>query len=193
VHLPGNRNAGERRAQLTQNVDLFPTLAGYFGAPFTHPVHGHSFLDIAAKNAPTRHACALYGWYGKTANITDGRFTLFQPPARRENDPLFQYFLTPTRYHRLFAAETFRHAELGMFLPHAGVPVLRTPGPPRGEFGFLEELFEGRLYDIVADYRQERNLWAEEPRERERLQELLVAEMRRVDAPDEQYDRLGLR
>ena len=33
VHLPGDLKAGERRSQLTQSIDLFPTLVEYFNAP----------------------------------------------------------------------------------------------------------------------------------------------------------------
>ena len=51
VHLPGDKNAGETRVQLTQNIDLFPTLLEYYDVPFEHPVHGVSFLDAAKENA----------------------------------------------------------------------------------------------------------------------------------------------
>jgi hypothetical protein len=48
------------------------------------------------------------------------------------------------------------------------------------------------LFDRRADPGQTRNLWDEEPEERERMLGLLLELVEREGAPPEQLDRLGL-
>ena len=38
-------------------------------------IHGASWKAILEDNAPAVHEWALYGVYGQTVNVTDGRFT----------------------------------------------------------------------------------------------------------------------
>jgi len=189
VHLPGSKNAGQRRSQLTQNIDLFPTLIEYFGAEIEHAIHGRSFLDITEQDAPERHDAVLFGWYGKTVNVTDGQHVYFRGPASPDNSPLYQYFLMPTEYHHRMSADRFRDAELGHFLPYIDIPVLRVPGIP--EFGIHEEIFENRCFSLVEDYRQRRDLCGTTAERR--IQDVLVEAMQRADCPEEQFERLGLR
>ncbi len=47
LHLPKGAEAGRRVQQLTQPVDLLPTLLGAFGQPIPEQVHGHSLLPVA--------------------------------------------------------------------------------------------------------------------------------------------------
>jgi len=192
VHLPGNQNAGERRNQLTQSVDLFPTLTQYFNTTINHSIHGIPFLDIAINNNENGRDCAIYGWYAKTVNITDGKYTLMKAPQNSSNSPLYQYFLTPTHYHRLFDKSVFDKAEFGYFLKYTDVPVIRTPGASRGEFGFHDELFESRFYDIENDYAQTHNLYDDADDLTLQYLDLLRKTMRQIDAPEEQFERLGL-
>jgi hypothetical protein len=91
-------------------------------------------------------------------------------------------------YHRRFAMEAFREAELGRFLPHVDGPVLRIPH--RGRLAEGDELLKTRLYDIRSDYAQAADLAgcaAEEG-----MVAKLTAALREADAPVEQYERLGL-
>ena len=84
VHIPGDRHAGERRTQLTQNIDIMPTLLDYYNIPIRHPIHGASWKDILEGDGPARHEAVLYGWYGQTVNLTDGTHTYFRAPASEE-------------------------------------------------------------------------------------------------------------
>lgn len=188
VHLPRSLNAGERRRQLTQSIDLFPTLVDFFGASFDHAIHGRSFFDIALDNAPPKHDAVIFGWYGKTVNVTDGEYVYFRGPASRDNSPLHQYYLMPTEYHHRMDANRMKDAELGPFLPYLDIPVLRVPGMP--EFGIHEEIYEHKCFNIAEDYHQLRDLCGTDAETR--MRETLEDAMRRADSPGEQFERLGL-
>jgi len=188
VRLPGGAHAGERRSQLTQNVDLFPTVLDYHGIPFANPVHGESWRPMIEANAPARRRAALYGWHGQTVNVTDGRHTYLRAPARADNRPLLRYFLTPSAYHQhdVCGQEFYQGAELGRFLPWTDCPVLRAPrGCPRSP-----DWADTRLHRLADDYAQERNLAGTALEET--CEQVLVEAMRIHDAPVEQYERLGL-
>ncbi len=188
VHLPEGLHAGERRSQLTQNIDLFPTLIEFFNANFTHAIHGKSFLDIAQHNAIQKRNAAIFGWYGKSVNVTDGTHVYFRGPKNRENDPLYQYFLMPTQYHHRMDSTRFSNAKLGYFLPHIDIPVLRVPGLQ--EFGAHEELLTPYCFNITNDYHQEKNLCGTSVEEQ--MKQLLIQAMACADSPKEQFERLGL-
>ena len=51
VHLPGSKHAGETRDQLTQNIDIFPTILDYHNVPCSNPVTGLSWKDTLENNA----------------------------------------------------------------------------------------------------------------------------------------------
>ena len=186
--LPGNRHAGERRSQLTQNIDVMPTLLSYFGIGVDHAIHGESLQDVLERNAPVRRDAALYGWFGMQVNVTDGAHTYMRAAASAENAPLYLHYQMPTTYsyHSLPGAGIFRDAEFGRFLPYTDMPVVRA----RADVPRPERLRESQLYDIVSDPGQMRNLLGT-PAEG-RYIELLRAAMARADSPPSQYERLGL-
>ena len=188
VHLPGGKNAGERRSQLTQNIDLFPTLVEFFQAQSERAIHGESFLDIAEHNTAQKHDAVIFGWYGKTVNVTDGEYVYFRGPASRGNSPLYHYFIMPTEYHHRMKAHRLKDAELGRFLPYIDVPVLRVPGIP--EFGIHPEIFENRCFNIADDYHQLHDLCGTDAEKR--MQDMLIQAMKKADSPPEQFERLGL-
>jgi len=189
VHLPGSKNAGERRSQLTQNIDLFPTLIEFFEGKIENVIHGRSFLDIAENDAPQQHDAVIFGWYGKTVNVTDGESVYFRGPASRDNSPLYQYFLMPTDYHHRMKADRMKDAEFGRFLPYIDMPVLWVPGIP--EFGIHEEIFENKCFNIADDYHQLHDLCGTAAEKR--MQDMLVNAMEDADCPEEQFERLGLK
>jgi len=188
VHLPGSQHAGERRDQLTQNVDLMPTILDYFGVPIEHPIHGESWRPMLDRNAPAQRQAVLYGWYGQTVNVTDGKHTYFRAPATDDNQPLYRYFLTPGAFsmRNVCGKGFYDQAELGPFLPYTDYPVIRS----HVQRNRSEDWAETMLYDLATDYGQTVNL-AGTPRE-ETYERLLIETMAAMDAPAWQYERLGL-
>ncbi len=190
VHLPGSAHAGERRQQLTQNIDLMPTLLEYFGAPCNTPVHGHSWMDILVNNGPAKREAALYGWFGQTVNLSDGRHTYLRAPANEDNQPLYRHFITPTTYsqHDLPDFAGFMQgAELGKFLPYTDCPVLRVPLQRKRS----PEWAETMLFDLTEDHAQTNNLAGTDLEAK--YEKLLINTMQQMDAPPSQYQRLALK
>ena len=119
IHLPGGRNAGERAEGVTQNIDLFPTILEYFsrekeermeraqrrkeqdkknlaGRTFippdwSMPVQGRSLWPLLNREKEKIRDYAIYGWFGKPVNITDGEYTNFRVAANDKNAPLYLY------------------------------------------------------------------------------------------------------
>jgi len=189
IHLPGSWHAGERRTHLSQNIDILPTVMDYFDLEFGHRIHGRSLREVMEKDAPSERRAALYGWFGQTVNLTDGKYTYFRAAAREDNQPLYRHFLSSvgSSYHDLPSGRYYEGAEFGSFLPYAGMPVLRAPAHSKRNPHHADT----RLYDIENDYAQENDLAGTEMAKG--YEELLVQTMKGLDSPSSQFERLGLR
>ncbi|MEE8398189.1 MAG: sulfatase-like hydrolase/transferase, partial [Desulfobacterales bacterium] len=188
VKLPGNLHAGQRRKQLTQNIDLMPTLLDYCNIPITHPIHGESLRGVLENDAPVKRQGAIYGWFGMPVNVTDGHYTYFRAAAREDNGPLFQHFQIPTSYshHDVPRGQFFQETEIGQFLPYTDMPVFRS----RWTSKRWNTVKDSLLFDIHSDPGQEHNLAGTEMEKT--YIELLRETMAKMDAPSAQYERLGL-
>ena len=81
VHFPGNARAGEHAHQLTQAIDIMPTVLDAHGCEIPADVRGASLVPLMTDpDAPTRDY-ALYGVHAMTVNVTDGRYTYFRAPV----------------------------------------------------------------------------------------------------------------
>ena len=99
VHFPGNARAGEHAHQLTQAIDIMPTVLDAHGCEIPADVCGASLVPLMADpDAPTRDY-ALYGVHAMTVNVTDGRHTYFRAPVPG-NQPCFEYAALPWSEHR---------------------------------------------------------------------------------------------
>lgn len=188
VKLPGNAHAGQRRGQLTQNIDVAPTLLDFFNVEFSHPIHGESLKGVLEKDDPVMRQAALYGWFGMPVNVTDGHHTYFRAAAREDNGPLFQHFQIPTSYshHDVPRGLFFQDTEIGPFLPYTDLPVFRS----RWNMKRWSTVKDSLLFNIESDPGQEHNLEGAEIENR--YIELLRETMKKMDAPTAQYERLGL-
>ncbi len=188
IHLPGSRHAGGHREQITQNIDMMPTILDYFNVSFKHEIHGRSLKDILENNGPGNRQAALYGFYGKNVNVTDGEYTYFRASANKENQPLYSYFQMPGTYayHDIKGEELYRDAELGNFLPHVAGKVIRA----RNKVELTEYIKDTHLYNILSDPAQKKNL-ANTDIEKKYI-ELIKRTMKEMDSPPEQYERMGL-
>jgi len=176
---------GERRASLVQTIDLGPTLLEYFGVDRTPDMQGRPLRDTVATDAPVREA-GLFGAFGGHVSVTDGRYVYMRACAEPTNGPLSEHTLMPTHMRARFRPEELRGAELvPPFTFTKGVPLLKVPGHAMSPYAFGTLLF-----DLVSDPGQEHPL-VDDERELT-MAELLTGLLRATDAPEEQYQRLGL-
>lgn len=184
---PRSHIAGERRRSLVQTIDFAPTLLEFFGVQPTRDMQGKPLRETIAADTPVREA-ALFGSFGQHVNVTDGRYVYMRDATDASNTPLSEHTLMPTHMRWLFTPEELRHSELVDPLPFTkGVPVLKLPGQALrmtpGSFGTL-------LFDLDTDPEQRNSL--DDPELELRMAGLLVERMHAADAPDEQFERLGL-
>ena len=190
---PRSRNAGERRASLVQpSIDLGPTLLDFFGVGPTSNMTGHSLGEAIAGDAPVREA-AIFGIFGGHVNVTDGRFVYMRGPTNAANGPLNEYTLMPSRMKRMMRpselrdnvdlAEPFRFTKGCSSMRISIDRLMPEDEDVRASYPTL-------LFDIQDDPQQLRPL--DDPSREQQMLVHLVREMRHVDAPQDQFARLGI-
>lgn len=197
---------GEARAALVQTIDLAPTVLDFFGLQPAPDMQGHVLAETLRSDQPVREAL-LFGHHGGQVGVTDGRYVYLRGPAG-DNSPLYEYTLMPTHMNARFSVEELRSMVAAPpFRFTKGCPLMRigTGGGggesaivrqyrahPQGAY-LLEKLKEASqtlLYDLQRDPRQAQPL--RDADTEARMIRLMVALMQENDAPQEQYQRLGL-
>ncbi len=107
IHQPGQT---EKRycGALTQNIDLFPTILEQFKIPLSecrNRIHGKSLLPVLYGEASSVRDYALYGYFGKSVNFTNGKFTYFKAAVREDNSPLYLYMSMPTTIRQFLGGD----------------------------------------------------------------------------------------
>lgn len=202
VSLPGMTEM-TRRAALTQNIDLMPTILDFFGVgqkDCRYPLHGGSLLPLIRGEQEKIRDTAIYGMYGRQVNLCDGRYTYFRSAVRADNQPLYLYTAMPSTIWQYWD-----HAHLtdvsqiaaGPFLPYTAYPVFRIPSTitkldneSQNFARRYEVVSQNLLFDLETDPNQERPL--EDPALEQAMCRKLADAMRRHDSPPEQFIRLGL-
>ena len=183
---PRSKVAGERRDALVQTIDFGPTLLDLFGVPLTERMQGRPLTDVIAGDTPVRET-GLFGSYGGHVSVTDGRYVYMRACATPANAPLLEHTLMPTHMNARFTPAELADAELVGPLPFTqGAPVLRMPGVSFGN----PYLFGTLLFDLNLDPEQQQPLIDDDLELR--LIATLLDLMRASDAPESQYERLGL-
>lgn len=189
VHLPfflwdpRQPAPGQRHDELTQTMDIAPTVLGFFGIQPPADMQGR---DLAA--APPGRDAALFGAHGGHVNVTDGRHVYMRAAADESNAPLDEFTLMPTHMRARFTVDELSGWEpAAPFTFTKGLRTMRTVGTAAranpSRHGTL-------LFDLVADPGQNRPL-IDDDLEKAMIG-LLVAALREADAPSSQYERLGL-
>lgn len=190
VKMPRKEHAGEKRKQLTQNIDLMPTILEYHGISIPERVKGKSLLPVIERQEVSREQI-IYGWFGRAVNVYDGRYTYFRAPKDERNQPCFQYCGIPTSLGRYFGEEYAAEIEMGRFLPYTDYPVYKIPATgDRDWWGDICYVRESLLFDLQEDYGQEHPI--KDKKLEENMCRKLAAGMEEAQTPREQYERLGL-
>lgn len=194
IHLPGGKFAGEHRDGITQNIDLFPTIweafAGQKIVELPAQIHGKSLWPMLKKEAEKTRDYAIYGWFGKPVNITDGIYTYFRA-ACKDNAPLYAYMVLPITYEHYLGAGMGKDVFCaGRYLEHIPMDVYRMDmSKTNAEEAYLD-IGKSRLYNIVEDPGQLSPIKDSELEEE--MCRALAIQMKAHDAPEEQFTRLGL-
>jgi len=182
---------------LTTNVDIHATLAEMFGVSAAHRTHGASLVPLLDGTARSVRAHALLGYWGKAVQVVDGERHYARAPVCT-NFPLAMWSnrWSTMPIHSMPDVRLPRpdaRARLAT-MPGSDVPVIRQPfepGDPLPFWAYGTPTDEHLLHDLDADPWQTRNR-AGEPAEKEAI-DLLRAALEEIEAPAEQYERLGLR
>jgi arylsulfatase A-like enzyme len=192
VSWPGV-DAGTRDA-LTTNVDLHATLLDLFGVGVEHRVHGRSLVPLIEGDATSVREWALSGVWGREVHLVADHAKYVRAPAT-DNEPLSMWS------NRWSTMPVHAHPDVRLPLPDdravldrmpgSRVPVIRQPFAAGDRLPFWAYTnFTGTLaFDLGEDADEERNLAGDAFGKD--LADQLYAALREVEAPDDQFARLG--
>jgi arylsulfatase A-like enzyme len=180
---PESPRTGDSVTELTAAVDLYATVLDALDVDVESTRHSRSLLPLLDGETSGHREWALYGYWGSSVNVTDGEYTYLHP-CDPDSETYCYSSMMMNPYGWFSSPEPQPAAESGDFLPYADVPVWRYPAESNRRHS------ASLLFDVANDPRQEADL--DDPDQRERMQSLLVDAMESLDAPSEQFDRLGL-
>ncbi|MBU7591525.1 sulfatase [Metabacillus halosaccharovorans] len=184
---PREGKKGERRQSIVQTVDLAPTLLEFFGMTLPKDMDGKPLRQVIHSDQPIRET-ALFGFHGGHVNITDGKYVYMRGPVAPENRPLFEYTLMPTHMRQPFAPGELQNIEIQEpFSFTKGCQLMKI----QAGSGFVNPFQYGsKLFNLETNPKQEEEI---EDLEIELTFIHKIAEqMRKNDAPKEQFIRLGI-
>jgi hypothetical protein len=163
-------------------MDVHATLAEAMGAsPAQCSPHGRSFLPALTGGTWQGRDCALYGTFGSGAVVTDDQYTYASS---------FDPGKPPHRYST-YLGRCVKTAQAGLFLPGVDCMVWRHPAPSNqawpASLGRLPMLFDRR-----EDPDQNDNLAGKNAEAESRMRDKLRRQLQELQAPPEQFERLGL-
>jgi arylsulfatase A-like enzyme len=163
---------GERRDQLVQLVDLYPTVLDAVDRPCPPDRHGTSLLPAVESPVAETREYAIAGQFGNSVTITDGEWILHQAP-NPENEPLYWYGHHDSKFLTFY--------DLGPY------------EDGRRAVDWEPYTTETWLSDKRTDPNELENLADDRPGKRRELQRALRTRIQELGAPTEQLDRLGIR
>ena len=188
---------GQRREALTQTIDIMPTLLEMFDIQAPSDVSGKSLMTTLGDDQKIRNS-AIFGYFGSSCNITDGRYTYFRYPETMSADGLYEYTLMPTRMTSRFSIEELAGATLSdPFSFTKGLKLLKLKpkvsedGVPLEVQGMSFEDTRSQLYDVLKDPKQEAPF--EDPTIVNYLLKEMLQHLKLSDAPEESFGRFGLK
>ncbi|MDP7348775.1 MAG: sulfatase-like hydrolase/transferase, partial [Phycisphaeraceae bacterium] len=190
---PRSKQAGVRREALVQpSIDVGPTLLDYFGVERTADMTGQALGGAVADDRAVRDA-AIFGLHGGHVNVTDGKHVYMRGPAESSNGPLYNYTLMPTHMRHTFAPDELRGktelvAGFGFTKGCATMRIESSNRMPGGED--VRMRMPTLLFDVEVDPQEVKPV--DDAAVERRMVEHLMREMRAVDAPEEQFVRLGI-
>ncbi len=176
---------GQRVSALTAAVDLYATKLEALGTEAGPGAHSRSLMPLLRGDTDRHRDWAMYGYWGSTVNVTDGRHTYLAPC--RDDMPAECYSTMMINPHGWFLpVRVPQDAEAGRFLPYTDTPVWR----------YTEKAYtrhqQPLLYDVQNDPGQERNLAGQGQAAEAEMRDLLVSALRELEAPQNVLTLLGV-
>ncbi|WP_049823077.1 sulfatase/phosphatase domain-containing protein [Thermobaculum terrenum] len=176
---------GGRVNALTSAVDLYATMLDALGLEVPGSTHSRSLMPLLLGSVREHREWAIYGYWGSTVNVTDGRYTYLHPC--REDVEATCYSTMMIEPIDWFAPPRPKlHATAGRFLPYTDSPVWRYTARSTSRHG------SPLLFDIESDPEQQENLAGQGASEEAAMRTLLINALQELSAPPEQYERLGI-
>jgi hypothetical protein len=193
IKPPGTRESVRINA-LTQTTDLMPTILDFNECPLPPHVSGRSLRPLMGQGTQTVHEDIIFGYFGMGLNITDGRHLYMRNPVRADGGPLHAYTSMPVQgLNRWFPRSLHERMEMGRYLGHTyNIPLYKIPVDghiPASRPG--QPSFQGRheLYPLPC---LPETLTMDDPKLESHFIQRIGEHLRRMGAPGEQFDRLGL-
>lgn len=178
IHRPHQKQC-THRYDLTQNIDVMPTILEYFGINIPKTVQGLSLLHENNRKG------VLYGVYGKAVNVATRQYRYYRAP-NIQNKPLYQYTAMPTAFRKYLRTACPSEIECGRYLPYTQFPVFKIPASlKRGEF-----IQNSLLFDVEHDPSQ--NTPLNDSTLEQNMIALLKVLLNGYGSPKEQFERLEL-
>lgn len=182
---PHSPHQGQRIGALTATVDIYATMLEALEATVPGHVHSRSLLPLLLGQTDHHREWALYGYWGSTVNVTDGRYTYLHPC--RTDLPAEAYSTMFMNLHGWFTPIRLpKEPEAGRFLPYTDAPVWRYTAHSYTRHA------EPLLFDLHNDPGQEQNLAGQGLPQEGQLRDLLITALQELQAPAHQFARLGL-
>jgi len=180
---------------LTTSLDIFTTLVDMFGlTSIEHRTHGESLIPLIEGSAASIREYVLAGVWGREVHMIDDRVKYARAPAAA-NAPISvwsnRWSTMPAGVNHLRMPRPDDRAWLD-HMPGSKVPVIRQPFVAGDMLPYWASTrFEGNhLYDLHNDPGEDENLVGQRA-EREAADKLREA-LKQVEAPDDQFERLGM-
>ena len=196
VSWPGVKGGTVNNA-LTTNVDLFATIADIFDAEVDHLTHGKSLKPLISESESSIREWALGGVWGNWVQITNGE-TKYARSAVGSNYPISlwsnRWSTMPIHFDGIVGMPPPDGRAWLDTMPATEIPVLRQPfaqGDQMPIWSFGDQSVDKHyLFDITVDPNEQENRVGE--KSEAAMEEMLRVAMRSIDAPDDQFQRIGL-
>ncbi len=196
VSWPGIKG-GTSNDALTTNVDLFATIADVFDANVDHPTHGKSLVPLLNGKETSIREWALGGVWGNWVQITDGE-RKYARSAVDSNYPISiwsnRWSTMPIHFDGIVGMPPPDERAWLDTMPGSDIPVLRQPfaqGDQMPIWSFGDQSVDKHyLFDITVDPDEQENRTGE--KSEEEMLEMLRSAMLSINAPDDQFQRIGL-
>ncbi|MFC6734096.1 MULTISPECIES: sulfatase-like hydrolase/transferase [unclassified Haladaptatus] len=185
VWYPDGAHNGERVDALTTAVDLYATILDALDAPIRAHAHSRSFHPLLTGARDAHRDWALYGYWGSSVNVTDGRYTYFHPCDESVDAVCHSTSMMNPRGN-FKPLDPKQDAESGQFLSFTDCPVWRYSGP-----SFARQ-DTPMLFDTQRDPEQTTDLVGTDSATESRMRSLLNEALAELNVPENQYRRLGL-